>query len=572
MAEAPLNAGAAAARDALDIVTICKADAWVDSVLPRFAALVDAACTGTVRRHLLLVCDPTAAADEPRRLRSLVAGGWHTILCRPFEDPEPSRRLLVFDTLRAGLLREFDLAEALYIDPDTDVVGDLQGIQKIAPDADLLWVANPLALEPVLRDLERLGLPASPDEPAAAPAAARDTVLMEPGFFYMRRDLSADFAAARGRLPQANDFAPGSTYWNIVMRGLGSRAVRLPDDFNRTFWDIPSAVTRARSVHFTGQWKRLQPHLEYDRPGRRITIHPDPVTTPRPVTAARPAALAVVALYRDNAGYLPHALSRFEAWERAGVAVRYFFLENDSVDDTAPLLARFMRGRRGRLESRRLATPVPRSPGGESYDRIMTLARMRNYIVDLAMAEPPPSDDEWTLLVDSDIFFPDDILERIFAARAGDPRPDSIGMLTCYTQQLFDPARIAADAVPAAGLPGYAVAGHYFDTFAFHDASHRHLHPFCGFARCRRCRDRERLSLPLIPPERRIVDVAAAFGGLALVPTAVLRDRRIRWTTYGSGFDQQRVLSEHVAFCDRLRTITGKRVVVLQDVDCVSRL
>ena len=570
MVETPLtDRPAEPAGDVLDIVTICKADAWVDEVLPRFATMIDAHCSGTVRRHLLLLADPAAGPDETRRFESLVAGGWHTILCRPFEDHDTGRRLLVFDALRAGLLAEFGLQEALYLDPDTDVVADLQGIQRIAPEAELLWVANPLLLTPVLEDLQRL-VP-TPPQPRASSADEQQPILMEPGFFYMRRDLSGDFAAARARFPDVNDFAPGSTYWNIVMRDLGDRAVRLPDDFNRTFWDVPAAVVRAKSVHFTGQWKRLQPYLEYDRPGRRITIHPEPVTPTRSASANRPASLAVVALYRDNAGYLPHAFSRFEAWERAGIAIRYTFLENDSTDATASLLAGFMRGRRGRLESRKLAHPPAGRPAGASYDRLMTLARMRNYIVDVAMASPPQAADEWTLLVDSDIFFPEDILDRIFAARASDPRPDSIGMLTCYTQQLFDPARLAADAVPVADMPGCAVAGHYYDTFTFHDVSHRQSHPFCAFARCRRCRDRDRLSLPLIPPDRRIVDVAAAFGGLALLPTAILRDPRIRWTTYGGGVDQPQALCEHVVFCDRLRTVTGRRIVVLQDVDCLYR-
>jgi hypothetical protein len=577
MAETPLTKPDAAARDTLDVVTICRADAWVDTMLPRFAAMVDANCTGVVRRHLLLLCDPGTQADEPRMLRSLVAAGWYTILCRTFHDPEPARRLLLFDTLRAGLLGDFGLPEALYIDPDTDVVGDLQGIQRIAAHADLLWVANPLPLEPVLRDLERLGADAPQpaahgEETAPETGTARDTVLMEPGFFYMRRDLAADFAAARQRLPDANGFAPGSTYWNIVTRSLGSRAVRLPDEFNRTFWDIAAAATRARSVHYTGQWKRLQPHVEYDRPGRRLTIHPQPVPPPRPATARPPTSLAVVALYRDNARYLPHAFERFAAWERAGMAVRYFFLENDSADGTAGLLADFMRGRRGHLECRQLAARVPTHAGGDGHDRVMTLARMRNYIVDIAMADAPQAADEWTILVDSDILFPADVLERMFAARARDPRPDTIGMLTCYTQQLFDPSQLPGEGTAVPGISGLVSADHYFDTYAFQDASHRHLHPFCGFARCRRCRDRDAIGLPLIPRDRGIVDVAAAFGGLAAVPTAVVRDPRIRWTTYGSGVDQRRVLSEHVVFCDRLRTITGRRVVVLQDVDCVYRL
>ena len=87
--------------------------------------------------------------------------------------------------------------------------------------------------------------------------------------------------------------------------------------------------------------------LEYDRPARRIVIHPEPVAPPRPAHGRLPEALAVVAMFRDNADSLPHTLSRFAAWETAGLPIRYYFLENDSVDATPTLLADFMRGRYG---------------------------------------------------------------------------------------------------------------------------------------------------------------------------------------------------------------------------------
>lgn len=563
-----------AARPVLDVATICKADHWVDDVLPRFAALVDANCTGHVRRHLLLLVPPPGGPDGQAetervgRIEERLRGAWHSVVSLPFEDRHPGRRLLAFDELRAGLTAFLELEELLYIDPDTDVVGDLQGVQGIAPGADLLWAANPLPLQPVLADLVR--------HRVVDPGAASTTALLEPGFLYLRRDLRAEFAAIRVRFPDANDFAPGSTYWHMLMLALGPRAVRLPDEFNRTFWDIPAAVARAKSVHFTGQWKRLQPFVAYERDVPRIVVHPHPAPLPAAAEprdpAAPPAALCVIALYRDNADYLPHALSRFAAWERAGLPVRYHFLENDSLDATAPLLGEFMRGRRGRLSTKSLAIRYHRARSGQNYDRVMPLARMRNFVVDAALADAPLAADEWTLLVDSDIFFPEDILERVFAARAADPRPDSIGMLTCYTQQLFLPDQMVVGS-PAPDMPGYVLADHYFDTFAFQDADHCHHHPYCCFTRCRRCR----LGRPPDHPQRLvgegvpILDVAAAFGGFALLPTRLLADGRIRWSTYATGFDRARALSEHVVFCDRLRTITGKRVVVLQDVDCVYR-
>ena len=58
------------------------------------------------------------------------------------------------------------------------------------------------------------------------------------------------------------------------------------------------AATVAKSVHFTGQWKRLQPHVAYDRPARRIVIHDRPAPPPRAAEPAvrTPAALNVIML------------------------------------------------------------------------------------------------------------------------------------------------------------------------------------------------------------------------------------------------------------------------------------
>lgn len=546
----------------LDIVTVCKADHWLDDVLPRFAALVDANCSGAVRRHLLLVTEPSLTpADEGRIVGELVRQGWSTVVCRPLDDTTAGRRLLGFDQLRAGVLTACGLTEALYMDPDTDVVEDLQGIQRIAPEADLLWVANPLVLEPVRDDLRRHGFHPTGDD--------GQPVLMEPGFIYLRRDLTEDFVALRDRFPDVNDFVPGSSYWNMVMLSLGPRASRIEDRYNRTFWDIPSAATVARTVHFTGQWKHVQPYVEYDRLGRRIVIHPRRTVTV-PSTPRLPAALAVVAMFRDCSDYLPHALTRFAAWEQAGLPIRYFFLENDSRDSTAARLAEFMRGRSGRLETRRLAERQAHHHDPQHHDT-MIRCRMRNFITDIAAAQPPICDHEWTLLLEPGIFFPEDLLRRMFAARARDAHPGRIGLMTCFTQQLFEPAHAPPGAMICDALPEWMIGGHYHDTANFYDSGHIRHHPRCVFARCRRCAGTHSGDggEPPIPEDRAVVDVAAAFGGLALLPTNILQDRRIRWSSYRQAPGEPDGLAEHLLFCERLRTVTGKRVVVLQDVDCV---
>lgn len=553
-------------RPPLNIMTISKADHWVDDVLPRFAAHVDAHCGGPVQRYLLLIDDPALPASRRTAMLDRLEKKWHAVVLRPPGDEQSGQRLLGFDALRAELLSFFGLSEGLYLDPDTDVVGDLQGLPLISPEADLLWAANPLPLEPVLADLRRHGF---------QPLLERDSpVTLEPGFLYLRKNFADAFADLRQRYPDVHTFAPGSTYWNMLMLSLGPRAARLPDAFNRTFWDVPAAVGTARTVHFTGQWKRLQPFVAYNRSERRIELSTHPASLPAapPSAGKTPQQLSVVAILRDCANYLPQALNRFAAWEERGLAIRYTFLENDSIDGTPELLRQFMAGRQGKLECKQLAASYDRTPGSQTYARIMPLARMRNHALEMARSVAAAAD-EWTLLFDADIHFNEDVLDRCFAAMAKDPARDTIGMACAYTQHLFRSDQVPRVGRPVAGWPGRAEAGHYYDTFAFRDQHCRSHQPFCGFARCRFCAVGRPAGypLPLVPAGQQIVDVTSAYGGFALMPSPIVADPRLRWGTYAGELPEGRSLCEHVVFCDRLRTLTGKRVVVLQEIDDVYR-
>ena len=555
-------------ENALNVMTISKADRWVDELLPRFAAYVDANCTGVVHRHLLLIDEPGLSANRRSEMLDQLQQRWHSVVLRPPLDEQPGQRLLTFDALRAGLLTAFGLSEGLYLDPDTDVVGDLHGLPRLAPEAGLLWVANPLPLDPVLADLRRHGFTPSVENGTA--------VTLEPGFLYLRQDFSDAFADLQRRYPDLHPFAPGSTYWNMLMLTLGPRAVRLPDEFNRTFWDVPAATRNARTVHFTGQWKRLQPYVSYDRANGRIGLSSQPAALPAPrrstSSASLPRKLSVVAILRDCEDYLPTALSRFAAWEKQGLAIRYTFLENDSVDATPALLKAFMAGRQGQLECKQLAAPYDRTRASQAFGRIMPLARMRNHALSMARSVAS-ANEEWTLLFDADIYFPDDVLTRVFETLATDSAPDTIGMVSVYTQQLFRADQVPRIGEPVDGWPGWSAVGHYYDTFAFRDQFHRSHRPFCGFARCRSCSAGRSAGypLPLVPADQSIVDVTAAYGGFALLPSRIVSDPRLNWSTYSGDLPEARSLCEHVIFCDRLRTLTGKRVVVLQAIDDVYR-
>jgi hypothetical protein len=139
-----LTGVAPATGPVLDVATISKADEWVERMLPRFVAHVRAACSGAVRLHLVLLVDAEAAdADATAAARARGLTLFDHVVERPFADPFPGERLLVFDAARAGLAVSLELPELLYLDPDTDVVDDLQGIERsaaLAPADPAVWL------------------------------------------------------------------------------------------------------------------------------------------------------------------------------------------------------------------------------------------------------------------------------------------------------------------------------------------------------------------------------------------------------------------------------------------------
>ena len=198
---------------------------------------------------------------------------------------------------------------------------------------------------------------------------------------------------------------------------------------------------------------------------------------------------------------------------------------------------------------------------------------MRNHVLEASLEPPRAVDDEWTLLLDAGIHFEESVLADAFVAMAADRNPSTIAMTPCSTRQA-----VASDSpharIPIADLPGMSATEHSYDTYAFHDDQYVSHDPYGAFERWTMC--------PAVTPSgamrRRvsrdlgIVDVAAAFAGVALVPTSLPRCPRVRWDSYGTGIGGHSMLAEHVVFCDRLRTVSGGRVVVLQGVDRIYRV
>ena len=224
--------------------------------------------------------------------------------------------------------------------------------------------------------------------------------------------------------------------------------------------------------------------------------------------------LHVISLFRDSAHYLARTFRNLEALERRH-QVAYFFYENDSVDDTTAQLQAWMRERDGVLITETLhAKKFART---RERERTAALAFYRSRI--LPEAQRVPSD--WTLLLDSDVDFPETLIEEYMPW--ADPR---IAMLTPRTE--FEKTCRMCD--PPSGRPAY------YDTFALRDRSDRRgmiisCNPFWA--------DEDRSAWERGDP----VEVHCAFAGAALIRSDVLA--RCEWRSVGD--------CEHVVFAEQVR-------------------
>ena len=273
-------------------------------------------------------------------------------------------------------------------------------------------------------------------------------------------------------------------------------------------------------------------------------------------------SIGVLGMYRNNEKYLKfltEVLAEFE--QKYAVQFSYFFIENNSTDSSRDMLKAFMASRKGRLLLWNLKKDYKNVGDGRNYDRIKNLAKIRNKLVDACV----PFSVDWCLFIDSNIFFPPDILENIFTPSRS-PTTENIGMMTMYTQQLMIPEvhKIKSDKP--------VLVNHYYDTYPFVDMQDRTHYPNCAFERCAMCKsNRKGMNRSLIPESSTTVDVKSAFGGFVLLKGDILNDERIRWDTFSYEATKDESVCEHVLFCDRLRLLTGKRIVVLQDVDKLYR-
>jgi hypothetical protein len=277
------------------------------------------------------------------------------------------------------------------------------------------------------------------------------------------------------------------------------------------------------------------------------------------------ASVSVMVILKNNAKWLQYTLSKFQAMEAMySCTFHYFFYENDSTDGTKELLHSFMQGRLGKLTSENGVAPYTNI--GVNYSRTDGIAKLRNRLLN----EMRPVQTDWTLMIDSGIYFKPENLGQMFKCK---PAANNIVMVTPFSTEAFTGASLKLMAksvdLPSNSENRVFSMNHYYDSFAFVDTNNKNYWPHCNFSHCKRCASirGEHVSLVTIEKEQPIIKARSAYGGFAVIKSAILNNPVVKWNTLD--LSDKYALCEHIHFCDTVTSSTGGNIVIDTDVNDV---
>ncbi len=245
--------------------------------------------------------------------------------------------------------------------------------------------------------------------------------------------------------------------------------------------------------------------------------------------------ISVIVLARNNATYLPKLFNMLQALEQNyEVRLSFTFLENGSNDQTPELIKDFLQEREGVLAN------IGNTKLLDGQPRTVKMANLRNKAKDLS-----PRNSDWHMLIDTDIYFESNILEKMFAHN---PSEKLVGMLCAYGIEIW-PGKTEGE---------WKTQGHYYDTFAYVDQK-RGLHwPHCAFTDCKKCATTSHVKVEPIG----LMEVVSAFGGVALIKSDVIHHEGVEWQSFQNN---DVWMCEHVLFCDRVKNKAGLSVSIATD-------
>lgn len=266
--------------------------------------------------------------------------------------------------------------------------------------------------------------------------------------------------------------------------------------------------------------------------------------------------ITIAMLCRDSAPYLKKIIPTLEKIEESyRVNFSYIFLENDSKDSTKKIITSFLLGRCGVLIHPDSDTQLDNLPRTEK------MAALRNQAKNNISA-----DSSWVMLLDTDIYFEESILENLFQHLT---KNQDIGMLCANGIEVIKKHgfrkfkrrfRDVKEVINVGNKHTFLTQHHYYDTYAFRDSNGNQFWPSCTFHRCHKCNtSKDQKSTA------NLEIVKSAFGGIALIHPSIISNPLINWSGYS---EEGKTQCEHVAFCKAIYDHTNFLVAIARDAEC----
>lgn len=240
-------------------------------------------------------------------------------------------------------------------------------------------------------------------------------------------------------------------------------------------------------------------------------------------------SMNICSLFRNNEEYLKNyfipKMNNLQN-EYPYIDFYFYFYENDSSDETKQILENFIKTNKGKLLSENLGKQVFKRDTSKS--RIDNICECRNKHLSMR-----PFKGDWSIFIDSDIEFPNNIIERFICKTI----PENLVSLTCNGTDHLK-CRILKN------------KSHYYDTLSFLDKDNN-----SGFLKFRK---RGPNSCPFTEKEDiekwqngELVKTNSSFGGMAFYKTEIINKEDIIYKV--EFIEKTNYSCEHFGFNKNLR-------------------
>ena len=266
-------------------------------------------------------------------------------------------------------------------------------------------------------------------------------------------------------------------------------------------------------------------------------------------------SISIICLFRNNEEYLKYFIEKMTNMEKMyNLTFFYYFLENNSKDNTRKILQDFIKNRKGKLILYNLKKDYVDK--NLNFDRTNTLAKLRN----LLKNNITPLKSKWSFMVDSKIYFNEPIIKEFFDMKPG---TRNIGLMGPMTQEHIE-VKIVKMLNPNFKTnkrdDEYMTFNHFYDTYALSRTDGKNYWPNCIFKSCDMCKKWTKCKIDII--DDTIVDfieLGSTYGGFTLIDSNIYNDKNVKWETVS--FSDKFSLCEHILFCKYLKSYYPDKLI-----------